>query len=241
MRSTIALPGLFVVVMMMSAPPAAAQALPEPEAPVRETVPAGPLPRLEDQISEFVRRIHQDSRGDFWFGTNSDGVILYRGTDAAPGELPLEYFSPRRGFGGHAVRGIVEDRAGHLWFGTSDGLTRYDGTSFTTFTEADGLIGNDIWSLTIDSAGVMWIGTHKGVSRFDGTTFTPFKLPESPLDPTRGVSSRWIVNSIIEDSRGRMWFATSGGVYIHDGESLEHLSEADGLCNNAVNCILEDR
>ncbi|MBK9303835.1 MAG: hypothetical protein IPM94_08100 [bacterium] len=45
----------------------------------------------EGQISDFVRRIHQDHRGDMWFGTNGDGVIRYDGGS-------LQGFNVREGF-----------------------------------------------------------------------------------------------------------------------------------------------
>jgi len=185
-------------------------------------------------ISMFVRRIHQDRRGHYWFGTNGDGVIRWDGSS-------LKGFSIREGFGGVAVRGIVEDDEGHVWFGTERGLTRYDGSSFRNFTKADGLVGNDVWALLIDRKGVIWIGTIDGVSRFDGTTFTTFPLPESAPDPTRGVTSARIVHCIMEDSRGRLWFATNGGAYVHNEGELTNISEEDGLCNDVVNCILEAR
>ncbi len=76
-------------------------------------------PDINDQISDFVRRIFQDKRGDFWFGTNGDGVIRYDGNS-------LEYFSLRQGFGGYAVRGIVGDEDGNVWFGTVKGITKYN-------------------------------------------------------------------------------------------------------------------
>ncbi|MCH8823030.1 MAG: hypothetical protein IH984_05925 [Planctomycetes bacterium] len=192
------------------------------------------LERTPQTISEFVRRIFQDSNGNLWFGTNGDGVVRYDGDS-------LEYFSINEGFGGRAVRGIVEDKDGSVWFGTSGGVTKYDGQSFTNFTENDGLINNDVWSIVIDSKGIIWIGTLQGVSRFDGEVFTPFDIPEVEPDPTRGVSSARIVHCIMEDSKGRMWFATNGGAYIYDGKTLSHISEKDGLCNNSVNCILEGK
>lgn len=191
-------------------------------------------PDVADPISPFVRRILQDREGRFWFGTNGDGVLRYDGEK-------LEGFSREQGLGGVAVRGIVEDEAGHLWIGTEGGLTRYDGTSFTNFDESDGLVGHDVWSLFLDRDGVLWIGTLDGVSRFDGKSFTPFDLPEVEPDWQRGVSSARAVNAILQDRRDRMWFATSGGVFVHDGETLEHLSVEDGLCGNSVNSILEDR
>ena len=160
-------------------------------------------------ISAFVRRIFQDKSGNLWFGTNGDGVIRYDGDS-------LEYFSINEGFGGVAVRGIVEDKEGNVWFGTSGGVTKYDGESFTNFTEKDGLINNDVWSIVIDSKGIIWIGTLQGVSRFNGEVFTPFAIPEAEPDYTRGVTSARIVHCIMEDSKGKMWFATNGGAYIYD-------------------------
>ena len=188
------------------------------------------------RISEFVRRIFQDKSGNLWFGTNGDGVIRYNGDS-------LEYFSVYEGFGGFAVRGIVEDKEGNVWFGTSGGVTKYDGESFTNFTEKDGLINNDVWSIAIDRNGIIWIGTLQGVSRFNGEVFTPFTIPEAVPDYTRGVTSARIVHSIMEDSKGKMWFGTNGGAYIYDLASggLTNISEKDGLCNNAVNDILEDK
>jgi ligand-binding sensor domain-containing protein len=112
-------------------------------------------------ISEFVRRIFQDSKGNLWFGTNGDGVCVY--------ERPLlTYYSTRQGFGGDAVRGIVEDGDGNVWFATSGGITRYDGAGYVNFTVEDGLSHDDVWSLLIDREGTIWAGTFGGACRFDG-------------------------------------------------------------------------
>ncbi|MBK8655169.1 MAG: hypothetical protein IPN20_14965 [Haliscomenobacter sp.] len=73
-----------------------------------------------------------------------------------------------------AVREIVEDKAGNVWFGTSDGLLKYDGAKFTTFSEKEGLQNGEIWGLTIDKSGLIWVGTIEGVGRFDGKKFMPF-------------------------------------------------------------------
>lgn len=192
---------------------------------------------LENQISDFVRRIHQDHRGHMWFGTNGDGVIRHDGTS-------LQRFDEREGFGGDSVRGIVEGDDGMVWFGTNGGLARWDGKSFTSFKLVEDGVqpgGNDVWALTIDSKGTLWVGTLAGAGTFDGRTFTPFDLPETEPDYSRGVTSSRIVHGIMEDSRGRMWFATTGGVFIRDGEKLENISTADGLCGNVVNDILEAR
>ena len=88
---------------------------------------------LDGMVSEFVRKGFQDKNGNYWFGTNGDGVILYNG-------VSLEKFTASNGFGGTAVRGIREDKAGNVWFGTSGGLTKYDGESFTNYSTKEGFI-----------------------------------------------------------------------------------------------------
>jgi ligand-binding sensor domain-containing protein len=206
-----------------------------------QLVPQDPGPDVypaPDAISAFVRRIFQDSKGDLWFGTNGDGVCRFDGRS-------LTYYSIQEGFGGVAVRGIVEDKDGNVWFATSGGVTKYDRQSFVNFTVEDGLNHDDVWSIYIDRAGTLWVGTHDGACRFDETSggFKPFALPSAPkLDPLRGVSSLKIVHSIMEDRAGNMWFAVgAGGVHKWDGDSLTNISKKDGLCGNSVNSILEDK
>ncbi|MCA8972662.1 MAG: hypothetical protein KDC95_22940 [Planctomycetes bacterium] len=201
-------------------------------------------PRLRRQLSEFVRRIHQDRAGNLWFGTNGDGVFRHDGET-------LTRFGVSKGFGtdeGHgdpAVRAIVEDASGILWFGTSCGMTRYDGSTFRNYTADDGLQSPDVWSLCIDRGGILWVGTYGGACRFDPATerFTSFWLPPAEAaDPLRGVSSTTIIHAILADSRGDVWFAQStAGVYRYDGSKLTHYTEKDGLTNGSVNDILEDR
>jgi ligand-binding sensor domain-containing protein len=218
-------------------PTAASQVLPAFENVEKSTDTTGDDgPSVQEQISPFIRRIFQDSRGDLWLGTNGDGVVqcVLAGEDTT-----LTYHMPHTGFAGHAVRAILEDAEGMLWFGTDRGISKYDGETFTNYTETDGLRCNDVWCMALDSDGMLWIGTLEGVARFDGDTFSAFELPESEPDHTRGITSPWIVHSIIEDSKGRMWFAVNGGAYVWDGMALTHLFEKDGLCHNVVNCILE--
>lgn len=187
-----------------------------------------------DPISDFIRRIHQDKQGDLWLGTNGDGVVRYDGKF-------FDFFSLNQGFGGTAVREILEDQAGNLWFGTNGGVSKYDGKTFTNYTEKNGLISNDVWSMEIDKAGIIWIGTLEGPCYFDGKIFTPFPLPETRIDPNRGVTSARIVHSILQDRAGNMWFSSNGGAFMYDGQSIKNLNEEDGLCSDYLNCIFEDK
>ncbi len=191
-------------------------------------------------ISQFVRRIFQDSKGNMWMGTNGDGVLFYDGKKVTK-------YSINEGFDGLAVRGIVEDKEGLIWFGTDNGLITYDpkvsttptADSFIKFTQENDLPHYDIWSLMIDSKDRLWISTYKGVASYKNNTVTPFTLPSAKKDPNRGVSHQDIVSNVFEDSKGDMWFSTPGGAYKYNGTTLQLISVEDGLPGNSINHILE--
>ncbi len=114
-----------------------------------------------------------------------------------------------------------EDRHGNLWFGTVlEGLIRYDGNEFVTFTEEDGLGSNMIRGIVEDEEGVLWIATSGGLTKYDGETFTTLTNYE-PITVTQGWSEHgnhrelW---DVMIDSRGGLWITTADGVFQYDGE-----------------------
>lgn len=160
---------------------------------------------LNGMVREFVRTMHQDKNGNYWFGTNGDGIIRYAGHTLE--KMTIADVSPH-----FRVLEIVEDKAGNLWFGTSEGLIKYDGEKFRTFSKREGLPGDDeeIWGLAIDKNGLIWIGSIGGVSHFDGEKFIPFSLPDSIVEHPKPMLSPKLVFKILEDKNGTMWFATDG-------------------------------
>ena len=146
---------------------------------------------LDGMVSEFVRKMYQDKRGNFWFGTNGDGIIRYNG-------LTLDKLSNNTDFEHTAVRGIVEDNAGNVWFGTSGGLYKYDSNSFTHFSEKDGLLNNEIWGLTLDKNGLLWIGTLDGACRFNGEEFSAFPIPQADIENPESMLSPKRISTIVK-------------------------------------------
>jgi ligand-binding sensor domain-containing protein len=190
---------------------------------------------LNGMVREFVRTMYQDKKGNYWFGTNGNGIIRYDGKKLE--NISIEGLRPFK-----VVREIVEDKAGHLWFGTDYGLIKYDGEKFTKYSEKDGLQDDEIWGLTIDKNGLIWVGSIGGVSHFDGKKFTPFLLPDTKVENPKPMLSDKLVFKFLEDRNGTMWFATDGnGIFKYKSGEFIHLTSKNGLTDNNVADILEDK
>lgn len=192
---------------------------------------------LNGMVREFVRTMYQDSRGNFWFGTNGNGIIRYDGQ--ALETISIEGVHPFI-----RVMKIVEDQSGNVWFGTSDGLIKYDGELFTLFSKKEGLPGEDmeIWGLTIDKSGIMWVGSIGGVTHFDGEKFIPFSLPELKVEDQNSMLSDQLVFEFLQDRQGTMWLVTDGnGIFTYKNGEFVHLTTSNGLADNHVADILEDK
>jgi ligand-binding sensor domain-containing protein len=78
----------------------------------------------------------------------------------------------------------------------------------------------------------IWIAAYDGIFRYDGKSFTNITSKVS--------SARFF--SVLEDSRGNLWFGSIGsGVYYYDGKLFRNFTTKDGLVNNEVTCIYEDK
>jgi ligand-binding sensor domain-containing protein len=189
---------------------------------------------LNGIVSEFVWQIHEDKKGNYWFGTNHDGVVIYNNN-------LLKQFTSKDGIGGNAVRAIVEDDRGNIWLGTSNGITSYNGEKFTNYTTKNGLIDNEIWAIEIDTDGTIWIGTVGGVSKFDGTNFETFKIPKPDVSNPEPMLSKNRVSEILIDKNGHFWFVNdSHGITKFNGSQFEFLTIENGLTDNNVADLFQD-
>ena len=133
------------------------------------------------------------------------------------------------------TRAILQDRQGHFWFATWQGIVEYDDKVFTNHTLKDGLIHFHPVSLFEDSKGNKWFGTARGgLYRYDGRKFTLFTKKNGLPDST--------IVCMAEDSKGHVWFGTEeGGASCYDGRQFRTLTTTDGLSSNHVNAIAPGR
>src|SRR5688572_21080402 len=81
-------------------------------------------------------------------------------------DINFTALTTKNGLSSNTVNAILKDRFGLLWFGTDDGLDKFDGTSFKVYRHKPGdstsLRANEILALHEDKAGNLWIGTSGG-------------------------------------------------------------------------------
>ena len=148
----------------------------------------------------------------------------------------------------NVLTGIIQDKRGFLWFGTYDGLNRYDGYNFKNFTEEPDnpkSISNFlISSLLEDSKGYIWVGTNNGLNRYDWKTEEFKRYIANPSEPN-SLSHNHIL-CIYEDKSGGIWIGTSNGLnkYNRDTDDFTVSTNISDEINenslNSVTSIVED-
>jgi len=126
-----------------------------------------------------VKKVFQDSRGYIWVGTQ-EGLVRFDGA-----EFRLYDKSRYPGLRSNFIWDIAEDRAGNLWLATQGGgISRFDGTQFTSYDTADGLANNVVNQIIMAEDGSLLIATENGLSRFKEGASPATVSPTAPTPMT---------------------------------------------------------
>ncbi len=165
-----------------------------------------------------------------------------------PSNPKFEHLTAEQGLSNNRVVAILQDSQGFIWFGTQDGLNRYDGYEFRVFRHKpeneNSLSANFVQVIFEDHEGMLWLGTRGGLNRYDPKTESFTRYLNDPEDPQSLASD--VVFAIFEDQDGNLWVGTAGGLdrfepqfdgfvhYQHDPD------DPGSLSHNAVRAIVED-
>jgi len=137
--------------------------------------------------------------------------------------ISFQHIGTEQGLPQSTVNTIFQDSRGYMWFGTYDGLSRYDGYQFVDFkndpSDEYSLSNNIVVSIVEDHLGYLWVGTaQNGVNRFDPTTglFERFISKNDDFDSL----SNSQVNVIYQDTNQRIWIGTDHGLNLFLPEKM---------------------
>ena len=123
---------------------------------------------------------------------------------------------------------------GVMWFGTQNGISKFDGINWTniTTTTDTALISNTITAIKIMSNGDLWVGTDFGVCKYSNSIWTSFTTADG-LGDNR-------VKYITESSDGRIWIGEYDGLSIYDGANFTTYNMSDGIPFGGIQYISFD-
>lgn len=140
-----------------------------------------------------------DQSGTIWVGTHG-GVYRYEPSAESKGGKSFSLFQQLPPIN---IAGIMEDKAGNIWFASSNkGVFRYDGKTIINIAEKEALGENYAGGIAQDNAGNMWFTMKNGICRYDGKSFTEYT-------PKNGLGGTEFWGIIIEQS-GIIWVTARG-------------------------------
>jgi signal transduction histidine kinase/ligand-binding sensor domain-containing protein/DNA-binding response OmpR family regulator len=138
-----------------------------------------------------------------------------------PSGAQFEKLTEANGLSSNQVTCIFKDSRGFMWFGTRNGLNRYDGYDFKVWKhipgDSLGLADNSIWHIDEDEKGNLWVGTQNGLCKyvFSENTFTNYTIQPSKQNN----KTTFKVNDFCFSNDGRIWIAVSSGLFVLDNSS----------------------
>ncbi|MCF0057098.1 hybrid sensor histidine kinase/response regulator [Dyadobacter sp. CY356] len=124
--------------------------------------------------------------------------------------LKFRRLTTNQGLSQSHISTILKDKRGFMWFGSEDGLNKFDGFKFTHYkhdsNNKNSITDSYIQDLLEDKAGNLWVATSAGLDRYDRekNIFIHYKNGEANYD----------INDIFQDSKGRIWLGTSQGLFL---------------------------
>lgn len=184
------------------------------------------------RFDKGVTSIFEDSNGNFWFGSNEEGVCKFDGQN-------YTYYSTVNGLPSNSVREIQEDEKGNIWFATGKGVCFFNKTEFTTvplkgdknlvqIPYSQPLIKSGKWSLEEES---IWISNYNnGVLRYKNGILENLNIP-IPIEDTEYSAERnnrpyhfpYSAIKTYLDNEGKLWIGTfNRGIVGYDGKAFEY-------------------
>ncbi|NBB30530.1 hybrid sensor histidine kinase/response regulator transcription factor [Cellulophaga sp. BC115SP] len=150
-------------------------------------------------------------------------------------------FSSKNGLSSNSINAIIKDKNGFMWFGTEDGLNKFDGQNFKVYrhkeTDKTSIGRGPVNDLIQDKNGQIWLATN--------FTLSVYNLNLDSFINYDFTNYGWIT-SLYADHNGKIWVGTYSGLFLFDPKTQKTIAfranpkDATQLNSNIINCIYED-
>ncbi|HEY4417457.1 MAG TPA: two-component regulator propeller domain-containing protein [Verrucomicrobiae bacterium] len=174
-----------------------------------------------------VRVIVQDHAGNFWIGTENDGLYCLQNGRCL-------HFDRKDGLASESIWSLRADDDGTVWIGTcGGGLSRWRNGKITTWTAKNGLVNDVICQILEDRAGNLWLGSYGGIFQIsrhnlDASVNNSNLIECVSYNKSDGLPSTECAGGFqpsgCRSADGRLWFPTVKGFAIVDPEKIPHNS-----------------
>lgn len=139
--------------------------------------------------------------------------LLFVFNYAQVSSIQFRHIKSEQGLSNSTIETILQDNKGFIWFGTRDGLNKYDGSKMIVYNnnsnDSASISDNFITSLYEDTQHYLWVGTRNGLNKFDPKKNRFIRMKHQPAN-VKSISNNYI-SAIIGDANGNIWMGTTGG------------------------------
>ena len=179
---------------------------------------------LTIKLDKKIWCIYQDQKNNYWFGSNGNGVFCYDGKT-------LKRYTTQDGLIDNSIRGIQGDHLGNVYIQTPEGISKFDGKTFTTLVPM--IFSSSQWKLEPNYLWFNCNGSAKDVYRYDGESLFELALPRQDLKKAFDLEDErrikpYSVFGIDKDKAGNLWIGTAeAGAFRYDGTSFLWFDEKE--------------
>ena len=214
---------------------------------------AYPLPSSLPILSQTT--LLRDREGSLWIGSRDAGLVhVHQGK--------VDVYTQADGLSGNWVQSLFEDREGNIWVATRDGIDRFREYAIPTISVKQGLSSKNVYCVLAAKDGSVWLGTSDGLNRWKdgkntvyraravragrpgiardgnrgeprGNSVTSPSQPEFHEVITNGLPDNRI-DSLYQDSKGRIWISTIGGLAYFESDRFFSLSGGPSIPSNPL-------
>ncbi|PHS10819.1 MAG: hypothetical protein COA88_00600 [Kordia sp.] len=152
-------------------------------------------------------------------------LLCYMFTHAQYDNINFTNLSSKDGLSQNTIFKIFQDSRGFFWFGTEDGLNKYDGYKFKLFSDSfkdeTNIINKEVKFIDEDSKGVFWFGSKKGLNRFDRKTN---EISAYLLNSNTNILKGDYIDVFLIDNEDRIWIGTNSGVFLMKNDELKEIT-----------------